>query len=233
MPAGPPEKNTEEMRNVLLKVAGLVAGMLMAIVGVSMIESGENAVYAGLMLGAGVVVTALSGWYIFDTVRDYEKVTEAFCNMVETTKVDPTTLSMSRVELWQHVLQELNVDTRPDEDHKGRYHFDYQGGHFYVDIDDYAFAEVYYAFIEEVELSDVEEVSLMRRAINETNYNACPTVVYSTDKDGDKMYVHMLQSVLLVPQIPQASEYLKSRLNVFFQLQRHFAGIVDRLRQEA
>lgn len=180
----------------------------------------------------GVASLVASGIHLFHTFRDFRQAANDLHHVVEQTEADPELLGLSHVELWQSVLRRLNVETRLDEDNKDRYLFDYQGGHFYVDIDNSAFAELYFAFIDEVDLSDVDEVSLIRRAINEANYGGTPTIVYSTNEEEDKMYVHMVQSVLLMPQIPHIKEYMQSRLAVFFQLHRRLASIEDRMRQE-
>lgn len=222
------------MRNDLITVIAFLFG-------IAIVAACAVGVYNGVLVIADVLLSGtigllVAGWgayRFYHTVRDYNDATAALNHAVETSQVDPSYLGLSREDLWQRVLSELNVEARPDEEHPGRYLFDYQGGHFYVDIDKSAFAEVYYAFIEELDLSDIDEVSLIRRAINEANFNACPTLVYSTNEEEDKMYVHMLQSVLLLPQIPQLKDYLQSRLTVFFQMQRHFVNILDRLRQEA
>lgn len=221
------------MKAILLNVLALVCGLALIIGMVAWLIAGCNPWTAGAYLTLGVAATVSASFHIYRMLRDYQDATVALQQNVLQSRVDPSLVGLPRKELWQNVLKELDVELRQDEERENRFLFDYQGGHFYVDIDDSAFAEVYYAFIEEIELSDIEEVSLMRRAINEANFNACPTIVYSTSEEEDKMYVHMVQSVLLLPQIPQAKEYMTSRLMVFFQLQRRFVGILDRLRQEA
>lgn len=136
--------------------------------------------------------------------------------------------------MWTEAMKQLDIEPRRDDERSNRWLFEYQGGNFYVDVDlTSAFSEVYYPFVEEVDLADIDEVSLVRRAINEANMACCPTLVYSVDEDEQKMYVHIVQSVFLLPQIPSIGAYLQSRLTAFFQLQRRFSSIEDRMRQEA
>lgn len=222
------------MKTIVLCAVGMVCGVALAGCSVQCYFYDYTmlpiAVVGTLM---GLVALILGGYHLYKTFSDYRVAADDLHQLVATTHTDPELLGLSQQELWRNVLKQLNVDVRTDDEHDNRFLFDFQGGHFYVDVDDTAFSELYYAFIEEADLSDVEEVSLMRRAINEANYHACPTIVYSTNEEEDKMYVHMVQSVFLMPQIPHAKDYLQSRLVVFFQLQRRLTNIEERMRQEA
>lgn len=221
------------MKQLILHIAFIVVGVFIVAYGVYAVTLTAGFVRDWITLIAiGAATTAIGACRLYRIVADFQEAAEGINVAVEQTHIDPTLVGLPRAELWTRVLGQFNVTARPDDEHEGRLLFDFQGGHFYVDIDDSAFAELYYAFIEEVDLTDIDEVSLVRRAINEANYSGCPNIVYSLNDEEDRMYVHMVQSVLLVPQIPHLSDYLQSRLVVFFQLQRRFVNILDKLRKE-
>lgn len=221
------------MKKIILNICTLVIGLTLFVESVILMAGEGWSWYYAMHLVVGLFISAVTLYVLYRDQRDYREASESLRQTIQESRVDPTLVGLTQVDLWQAALKKLDVEVRQDEDRENRYLFDFQGGHFYADVDNTVFSDVYYAFIEELDLSDIEEVSLMRRAINEANYNGCPTIVYSTSEEEDKMYVHMVQSVLLIPQIPHIDEYLKSRLMVFFQLQRHFVSILDRLRKEA
>lgn len=207
-------------KSVICQVAaGLVGGLLLALAVV--LGDYEGRVFSALCAFVG-------GWMLLGVVAwRLWRGSHGVAGAMRGGRLDSE-------RLWLATLAELDVEPRRDDERDNRWLFEFQGGNFYVDVDaTSAFSEVYYPFIEEIELTDVEEVSLVRRAINEANMACCPTLVYTVNEEEQKMYVHIVQSVFLMPQIPSVAAYLQSRLTVFFQLQRRLSGIEDRLRQEA
>lgn len=218
------------MKKIILNICTLVIGLTLFVESVILMAGEGWSWYYAMHLVVGLFISAVTLYVLYRDQRDYREASESLRQTIQESRVDPTLVGLTQVDLWQAALKKLDVEVRQDEDRENRYLFDFQGGHFYADVDNTVFSDVYYAFIEELDLSDIDEVSVVRRAINETNYAAGINVVYSTSDDSDQMHVHMVQSVLLMPQLPHLKDYVESRLAAFFQLQRRYANIEDKLR---
>lgn len=136
-------------------------------------------------------------------------------------------------DLLVAVLQKLNCKVEFDEENADKMFFTYQGENFCaVASNDCLMATLYDFSWGGVELDDLDEVSMLRKAINEVNMYSPVTLVYSIDKDADKMIAHTKRQILMVPQIPDLEKYLVAMLSSFFEVQRNLARELDNLRKE-
>ena len=102
--------------------------------------------------------------------------------------------------------------------------FRYQGEEFWASVsDDSSYVIVYDFDWNVVELSDLDEVSRMRRAINEVNWRASVSVYYLIDNEGKKMYVRSKSVFLFDAKLGDLSQHLSAEVNEFF-LARHILG---------
>lgn len=139
----------------------------------------------------------------------------------------------STKDLLVAVLQKLNCKVEFDEENADKMFFTYQGENFCaVASNDCLMATLYDFSWGGVELDDLDEVSMLRKAINEVNMYSPVTLVYSIDKDADKMIAHTKRQILMVPQIPDLEKYLIAMLSSFFEVQRNLARELDNLRKE-
>lgn len=226
----------DALRAVFLVTIGIA---LMVLTGHQMLtDETTTKTLIGFAIGSGITTLFLLLLYhSWSAIQQHlEKLTEDEENrkqQYKDTGVDANLANLEGRELWETVLSALNVHLFANNDTENRYHFDFQGGHFVLDIDKSYVATVSYLFFDEVELSNVEEVSAVRRAINECSQNSRVNIVYTTDRDEDKMHVHMLENVLLLPNIPYIAAYLQARLTNFFNARHEYEKILDRIRQEA
>ncbi len=112
-----------------------------------------------------------------------------------------------------------------------RIHFAFQGEHFlvaadnerpYINVFDYTWGSV--------ELFDIDELSRLRKAINEANWRCSVQTVFSIDETAKSMDVHCKSNFLFIPQIPKLEDYLRVELNEFFRAHQLVGAEMERLR---
>lgn len=97
--------------------------------------------------------------------------------------------------------------------------FGYQGEHFIVRANNNNhFIHIYDTYWGHVELYNVEDLSRLKKAINESNLNNCVTAVYTVDEAGGTVDVHSKTDILFTQEIPAIDDYLRMELNEFFRV---------------
>ena len=110
----------------------------------------------------------------------------------------------------------------------GNIFFQYQGEWFIV----YTMADSFWAAIKDpswyrVPLDDIDEMALVRKTINEQNWNDTIKYVYWMDEEKKEMYVETLFQFLAMPEIKQFDEYLKLVFRMFFIAKHDFKARLD------
>lgn len=135
-------------------------------------------------------------------------------------------------DLLVEVLRQLNCNVENDEEESERMFFTYQGEHFCAVASNNSLMVTIYDFSwGAVELDDLDEVSILRKGINEVNMYSPLNLVYTIDTEHNRMVVHTKRQILLVPQIPNLENYLVAMLGTFFEVQRNLAAELDKLRK--
>lgn len=136
-------------------------------------------------------------------------------------------------DLCAEVLRKLNCDVQFDEENEYNMYFTYQGENFSVDTwENGLMITIWDTWWGTVDLDDLDDVSRVRKAINNINVRQNLTLMYSIDEKGQKFAVHTKRQCLLIPQIPQIENYMAAMLTDFFDVQRSFKEEYDRLRLE-
>ena len=149
----------------------------------------------------------------------------------------PTTdyTGMKTRELCKTLLRDLNCRVVEDEEDNERMEFAFQGETFcLIASDDCLLATVYDFSWGSIELDDIDEVSRLRKVINNVNFRfggLC--VVYTIDTDKNRMVVHTKRQFLVTPEIPNILDYMTAMLTGFFEVQRALTHELDRLRMES
>ena len=137
-------------------------------------------------------------------------------------------------ELCKALLRDLNCKVVEDEEDKERMEFNFQGETFcLIATDDCLFATVYDFSWGSITLDDIDELSRLRKAINNVNFRfggLC--VAYTIDTERNHMAVHTKRQFLVTPEIPNILDYMTAMLTGFFEVQRALTHELDRLRQE-
>ena len=141
--------------------------------------------------------------------------------------------NLSTRDLCAEVLRKLNCDVQFDEENEYNMYFTYQGENFSVDTwENGLMITIWDTWWGTVDLDNLDDVSRVRKAINNINVRQNLTLMYSIDEKGQKFAVHTKRQCLLIPQIPQIENYMAAMLTGFFDVQRSFKEEYDRLRLE-
>lgn len=141
--------------------------------------------------------------------------------------------NISTRDLCVEILRKLNCKVQFDEENEYTMYFTYQGENFSVDTwENGLMITIWDTWWGTVDLDDLDDVSRVRKAINNINVRQNLTLMYSVDEKGQKFAVHTKRQCLLIPQIPQIENYMAAMLTDFFDVQRSFKEEYDRLRLE-
>lgn len=138
-------------------------------------------------------------------------------------------------ELCKAILHNLNCKTEEEEEEgSDRLAFKFQGETFCIIVsDDCLLATIYDFSWGSVELDDIDEVSRVRKIINEINFQyGGHTLFYTMDTDNNRMVVHTKRQILLTPEIPNLDNYMTAMLSGFFEVQRAMAHELDKERMK-
>ena len=136
-------------------------------------------------------------------------------------------------DLFLEVLTKIGCQYQLGEGDDTRIFFAYQGENMFADASNESlYVVVWDTYWEYVELYDIDEVSRMRKAINNSNLNSSVTTVYTIDKEGSNMDVHSRSMFAFVPQMPSIEDYLKAELGKFFSAHQLVENELQKLRTE-
>ena len=152
-------------------------------------------------------------------------------NILTATTVTHMETIKGTLDLFLDTLIEIGCQYDLNDGEEGKVHFAYQGEHFFVAADnDRPYVIIYDYAWGSVELYDIDEVSRLRKAINEANCTNSVTTVFTIDETSKTMDVHCKTVILFIPQIPNLDHYLKVELNEFFRAHRAVENEMTRLR---
>ena len=148
-------------------------------------------------------------------------------------------LNMSEVsiiktkELCLEELKNLNCQVSFDEEAPDSMLFNYQGENFMINANNECrMITIWDQFWYEVDLDNLEDVSMVRKAINSVNISIAPTLVYSFVEETHKMWVHTKLTALFDAEISDKQNYLRALFSGFFDAHRWLLAEIDRLKKE-
>lgn len=135
-------------------------------------------------------------------------------------------------DLFLETLTKLGCQYEIEDGEDGDIHFGYQGEYFTVKArNDCQYVEIYDICWGHVELYDVDELSRLRKAINESNLRNSVTAVYTVDEAGGNVDVHCKSVIPFIPEIPNLEDYLRLELNEYFQVHQFIGAEMARQRE--
>lgn len=138
-------------------------------------------------------------------------------------------------ELLQEVLRKMGCTCHDKETEKGwkRIFFPYQGENFIAETwRDGAYVHLWNTFWTGVSLDDIDEVSRLRRAINDANIRCSVTIFYTIDEENNKMAVHFKYVMPFNRSMANLEDYLRVELGSFFKAQRALEEELRSVRDE-
>ena len=138
---------------------------------------------------------------------------------------------MTTTQFLEHALKKLGCKLKKGEG-EDEYYTLFQGEHFRIFAsDDYKYIEIQDLAWYDAPLHDINNMSLMRKAINDCNVSGQATLVYSIYEEDDQFVVHSLKEAYWSAEIEHAEEYLNSIFNRLLQSHQRFFSRMEALRQ--
>ena len=136
-------------------------------------------------------------------------------------------------ELFIDTLTKIGCQYQLGEDNDTRIFFDYQGESFFADLDSEGiYVHIWDTHWLQVELSDIDEMSRLRKTINTSNFRTGVTTVYSIDNDSKTMIVHSKSIIPFISSMPALEVYLRVELNEFFRAHHVIEVEMHKLREQ-
>ena len=134
-------------------------------------------------------------------------------------------------ELLFSVLHNLNLEYKLDQDEDIM--FTYQGEHFEIWAQDESkFIEIRYLWWFDAPLDDIDNLSIIHKAVNECNIYGKDRIVYSYQTDENTINLHTFSYFLWIPQIPEIEKYFTCMLEDAMKSQRLFFQTMEKIRRE-
>lgn len=149
-----------------------------------------------------------------------------------TVKAGENIQKQKTVDTFADVLEKLSCKYEIDEK-KESISFIFQGEHFiaYDLNDDNLFITIADTWWYESPLDDIDNLALMRRAVNDCNFNSPATLLYSINNENKTVGLHTRITILWLQQIPNIKDYLLAILNQLLRCHHLFFDKMEELRR--
>jgi len=159
-----------------------------------------------------------------ETTRKLELETEKDMNEIEIKNKD------SR-ELFLETLSKIGCQYHIEDDNAIT--FAYQGEYFVGLINSgERYVQIWDSNWGQIELYDIDELSRLRRAVNEANLNCATMTIYTIDEVGKTVNIHCKSTFAFVYGIPEIENYLRIELNDFFNAHQYVLNSMRKLREQ-
>lgn len=137
------------------------------------------------------------------------------------------------MDLCLEFLHKYNCDVSFDEEDDSIIDFNFQGGFFRIEVWNDNVVNILYPDIYRVTLDDYDEISRVRKAINEFNSYQFGTMFYTINKETNSLRVHS-RHICNFPGIgvEQSNIMLYSTLSAFFESRFRFFHFLNRVTEE-
>lgn len=85
----------------------------------------------------------------------------------------------------------------------------------------------------EAPIDDIENLALIRNAVNSCNYSQLGTLIYKMDKEIRKVGIHTLKTVFWIDNIPVLKEYLNLSMAETLHIRHLFYAKMEDLRRQS
>ena len=129
------------------------------------------------------------------------------------------------------VLRKLNLQYEFDEDQNIL--VTYQGEHFRIIAEnERAWIQIQDLWWYDASLTDIDNLALLHRAVNECNIRDVNKIVYTYNKVEGEVGLHILRDLLWMPQIPTPDQYLQTTFDTMLRSHHYFFRTMEDLRRE-
>ena len=140
---------------------------------------------------------------------------------------------MTTQQMLERVIKNVGCHINMCKENDGEFHITYQGEHFTIAYSEgNHFIVIYDIAWYSAELDDIDNLSIVRQAVNLCNQQNSSTVLYTIDKENNCINVHTRQNVVFGSYIPDLDEYFRSRLEDSFRQHHNFFRCLETSRKE-
>lgn len=176
-----------------------------------------------------LAVIAVWGWYLYyQRGNTGSSQTES---VPSNQQVEPLTSDPTSRLLLTSTLRKLNIEYELDRDND--FIITYHGEKILLvarDDDPMLHIKDYWWY--SAPLDDIENLSIVHRAVNECNTRCYNTLFYDYTKDDHEINVHSTRDILWIPQIPDIDKYLRETLDDLLKMHNYFFRWIEEIRRE-
>ena len=144
-----------------------------------------------------------------------------------------TIQTVSMEHLLEVSLKNIGCHIDMCKEEPGMFYVTYQGEHFKIYYSEESpYINIYDIAWYSAELIDIDNLSLVRQAVNACNQHNLATVLYTIDKEENCVNVHTRQCTIFGSYIPDAEAYLRTRLEDSFRQHHNFYRHIEEIRKE-
>lgn len=182
------------------------------------------------------IAFCISGIYYFWKSSNAKAEDTTASNSDESPNEDNMNTEVQRVSmkpLLEQTLKNIGCHINMCEEKEGEFHITYQGEHFIIIYSEESpYITIYDVAWYSAELIDIDNLSLVRQAVNACNQQNLATVLYTIDKEENCVNVHTRQCTIFGSYIPDAEAYLRTRLEDSFRQHHNFYRQIEDIRKE-
>lgn len=139
---------------------------------------------------------------------------------------------LSNIEMLIRVLNKLSIQYKIDDD-RTTVTLRYDGETLLVNnLDNDPNITIIDPWWYEAPADDIDNLSMLIKAVNSCNYNKICTLVYTIDKESRTVGLHSIKTILWVEEIPYLKEYLCSSLSDVLYMRHIFYDKMEELRRK-
>ena len=140
---------------------------------------------------------------------------------------------LNTCQLLERVIKNLGCHIDMCKEEKDTFYVTYQGEHFTIIYSETSpYITIYDVAWYSAELIDIDNLSLVRQAVNVCNKENISTVLYTIDKERNCVNVHTRQCIVFGSYIPDVEDYLRSRFEDSFRQHHNFYRNMEEIRKE-
>lgn len=144
--------------------------------------------------------------------------------------------TICKSELLELTLKAIGCEVNKEQGEKeGVYwlYTTYQGEHFRIYVSDNCrFITIQDLAWYGAPVSDIANMSLMRRAINECNTFGSCVIVYTIDDEDQQFVLHSIKESYWSQEIDDTDKYIMSLFDRLLESHHHFFAFMEKYRQE-
>jgi hypothetical protein len=159
------------------------------------------------------------------------KALAAAANREEPAKIDEQ--SFKTRDKFLEMLKKMGCPYELGEGDDTRIFFMFQGENMFAEArNDSVWLHIFDPCWKRVSLTDIDEMSRLRKAINIINYTSMTTVVFSINEEDQSIDVHSRCILPVLPQMPRLEDYLNSAFTSFFDAHQELENEMNILREK-